>query len=108
LDSPTVFSPSSLTTGEAFPLSAVANANSSFSSGQSVVRYIRGYGYHHIPILIHTTRVDYTRYVENYSLCGSSYSANIVKRYIKALKDGVVTDTEWIGFDPSTLLYDFS
>jgi len=71
-----------------------------FFAGESIVRYLRGNQYSRIPVLVYCgSSIKHTRYVEGYGLCGSTTAFNIVKKYVKALYDGVVDDTTWRGYD---------
>jgi hypothetical protein len=71
-----------------------------FSAGESIIRYMRGHLLTRIPILICCGgSIPYTRYVEEYALCGSTVSMRIAEEYVKALKEGRMDDVGWRGYD---------
>jgi len=71
-----------------------------FSAGESIIRYLRGNFLTEIPILICCGgSIPYTKYVENYELCGSTCVMSVAEGFVRALKDGRVDDEEWRGWD---------
>jgi len=74
-------------------------AQYNFSAGESIVRYLRGHLYE-LPVLIYCGQsIPYTQYVEGYAMSGSTVRSSVVRKYIKALKDGKTDDEGWRGFN---------
>jgi len=64
-----------------------------YHAGRDVIRHLRT-NQHNFPVLIFCQGITFTRFVETYSMCGSTSSTDVVKSYIRALSKGK-DDTKW-------------
>jgi len=68
------------------------------NAGEEVLRFVRGRGLESIPVLVFCARTNYTTYVRNFALAGSTGHPRVVHNYITALKTGV-DDMNWARFE---------
>lgn len=105
--SPSSLADDSSTTRSPLPPSPPSHPSSSqglsynHTAGESLTRFVRSHpSLSRIPILIHCgSSIGSTRYVERYGLCGSTVDSGVVGGYLDGLKEGLVDDEGWRGFD---------
>jgi len=68
------------------------------NAGETITRYLRGLLLQ-LPILIYCcASLPYTRYVESYTMAGSTTLDSVVEDYILSLSRRTSDDDDWIGF----------
>lgn len=58
------------------------------NAGEDILRFVRGRGLESIPVLVFCASTNYTTYVRNFALAGSTGYHRVVYNYITALKAG--------------------